>query len=352
MTTDSELEKIFANDPEMLVLLRGFPDQPKKADTCGALAMQPSETTARPLEPKPTDLLPFPDASPMSPEAQSAEAFLRSLAKEVPKPSDIDTTDFTLENEFFSNLFSHFEPGKKSVALPDFGCPALVAAPDADLVLAENPSQASPSTPVAVPVSRNKKIVRFVCNVFFYLFCAAILVGAVGVALSSDTTKSYFGYRFYNVRTPSMTPQAGGPAGGFYAGDLIVVQLCDASEVAVGDIITFVPGQAATATLTHRVVDIKYELGGTPGIYFVTRGDANDSDDPPIRGDGDKPMLIGKKVFSVPLLGSVIEFVQQNLVLSLVFVLSVFALVLVLQHYFFAKKSKAIRPEKQKRIPA
>ena len=195
---------------------------------------------------------------------------------------------------------------------------------------------------VASPATQSlaKKLARILLNILFYTFCFGIVAGAAGMALSSDPQKSFLGYRFYKVLTPSMTPQADSPPGGFYAGDLIVTKLCPADEVEVGDIITFVPGQAAKSYLTHRVVDIRYERNGTPGIYFVTRGDANNADDPLIQGDSDPPMLIGKKVFSIRFAGAAIEFIRENTVLSLVFLCSSLLFIAVLRRYFTVSKKR------------
>lgn len=180
-----------------------------------------------------------------------------------------------------------------------------------------------------------KKILRILSDVLLVAACIILVAGSALFAFSNDPQKSYFGYRFYNVLSNSMKPQEDSLPGGFVAGDIIIVKMSDPSEIQIGDIITFVPGRDSRAYLTHRVVDIKEELNGVPGEYFVTRGDANDADDPPIAAD----MLIGKKVFSIPVLGSFIQFIRSNLILSLVFILAAFAFIIVIRKYFAAVKN-------------
>jgi len=180
-----------------------------------------------------------------------------------------------------------------------------------------------------------KKILSVVSDIFFWGLCLVILSGSLMFVLSDNTQKSFFGYRIYNVLTASMTPSEDGnsPPGGFREGDLIIVKLCDPKEIQVGDIITYNPdSNDETVYLTHRVIEVKYEMGGTPGIYFITQGDVNSSPDPPINSS----MLIGKKVFHIPYMGQILESMRNNIVLSILTVLSFFSLLFILRWYFSA----------------
>ncbi len=176
-------------------------------------------------------------------------------------------------------------------------------------------------------------------NVIFFLGMIALVGGSILFALNGSPDKSIFGYRFYSIKTGSMTPGAyseeKGLTGGFRAGDMIIVKLCDPAEIKVGDIITFVPGSDSTAYLTHRVAEIKTALAGSEGLFFVTRGDANNADDPPISAN----MLIGKKVLSIPHMGAAVSYVKQHIVISFVMIISVFLLLLTLNMFF--KKAEA-----------
>ncbi|MCL2486636.1 MAG: signal peptidase I [Oscillospiraceae bacterium] len=178
-------------------------------------------------------------------------------------------------------------------------------------------------------------------NSLFYLLCTAIVIGAALFAFSNDPGKSYFGYRLYTVKTPSMTPQPDGPAGGFYAGDMIFVKLVEPETLREGDIITFMPNKNNSESfLTHRIVGTADTLtddpNEPPGLYFITRGDANNADDPPISAD----MVIGKKVGAVRRAGFVVEAIRGNLIPILLFVVIAFAFIFTLRSLLLQHKSK------------
>ena len=183
------------------------------------------------------------------------------------------------------------------------------------------------------PRSTLSKVMSIVLNTLFYLIIIGLVGGSTLFAFSNDPQKSYFGFRFYNVLTNSMN---GDRPDGFAAGSVIVVKLTDPSEIQKDDIITFVPGSDARSYLTHRVVEVKTELNGMQGLYFVTRGDTNNADDPPISGK----MVVGKKVFSIPFVGSALKFVRENFILTVVFMVATFGFILVLR-YYFAKPKEA-----------
>jgi len=192
--------------------------------------------------------------------------------------------------------------------------------------------------PAEVPPKGKKSALSLLFNSLFYILIAVIIGGGAMFALSKNPQKSYFGYRLYTVKTPSMTPRTDGssPPGGFKAGDTILVKLCDPEEIQVGDIITYVPGSDPTVYLTHRVARVLDHLNDDQGIFFVTKGDANDSEDPPIKGD----MMVGKKIFTVPGAGGVLQFMQNNLILSLVIVASAIGFVILLRMYLSFPKKK------------
>ncbi len=95
------------------------------------------------------------------------------------------------------------------------------------------------------------KIFDIAFTVFVYLVAAAILIGAILFAFNTSQDKALFGYRYYNVITPSMSPT-------YNQGDMIFVKLCDASEIQVGDVITYNPSNNTDSEtyLTHRVIGI------------------------------------------------------------------------------------------------
>ncbi|EOH97715.1 signal peptidase I [Enterococcus pallens] len=177
--------------------------------------------------------------------------------------------------------------------------------------------------------STNRKIFLFIYNLFFYTLTIGILLSSLMFAFSEKSDAAIFGHRFYRVLTDSMAPQPDSPSKGFYSGDIVLVKMTDGSQVKEGDIVTFQVGDG-DRYLTHRMVERLTELNGKEGDYIVTKGDANNSKDPPISAD----RVYGKVTFVIPKMGSVLNFVQENLWLCLVCILSTFGFFLVLKAYF------------------
>ena len=217
------------------------------------------------------------------------------------------------------------------------------------------PRGARPQRPMAPPQtalplqeakkSTNRKIFMFIYNLFFYTLTIGILLSSLMFAFSEKSDAAIFGYRFYQVLTDSMAPQPDSPSRGFYAGDIVLVKMTDGSQVKEGDIVTFQVGEG-DRYLTHRMVERLDELNGEKGDYIVTKGDANKSKDPPISAD----RVRGKVTFVVPKMGSILNFVQENLWLCIVCVLSTFGFFLVLKAYFL-QPEPAKRPMKRNGYP-
>lgn len=86
-------------------------------------------------------------------------------------------------------------------------------------------------------------------------------------------------------------------------GGLIIVKEVSPQNIQEGDVITFRSSSTDNVT-THRVIDIE----NANGIKFVTKGDANNVQDPnPI----DSSFLVGKVVKFIPYLGAVAMFIQK-----------------------------------------
>ena len=193
--------------------------------------------------------------------------------------------------------------------------------------------------------STNRKLFSFVYNLFFYTLTIGILLSSVMFAFSEKSEASILGYRFYQVLTDSMAPQADSPKGGFYSGDIVVVKLMNGSEVKEGDVVTFGVGEGERY-LTHRMVERLDELNGEPGDYIVTKGDANNTNDPPISAD----RVFGKVTFVIPKMGTFLAFIQENVWLCLVCALSTFGFFLVLKAYFLSPEKTIKQPNYPTRV--
>ncbi|MCL2299393.1 MAG: signal peptidase I [Firmicutes bacterium] len=201
----------------------------------------------------------------------------------------------------------------------------------------DNEEQDAPKAPAvsaAVPEatqpvkSQRSKAVNLVLNILTLCFVVFLIAGSTIFAFSNNETKSLFGYRFYNVLTPSMQPL-------FRPGDMIFVKLVEPAEIKVGDVVTFNPSATSTAFLTHRVVELLPADEIRPA-RMVTKGDFNNAEDPPVGLNA----AIGVHVFTVPLMGRVIEMMRENLVLVCICLGAIFLLLMVLRAYFAARKAE------------
>jgi signal peptidase I len=197
------------------------------------------------------------------------------------------------------------------------------------------------------PKPLGKRIVSILCNVALVFACLLLVVSTVIFALSRNPKEVNFGYQFYSVLTGSMAPQVSGKADGFSAGDMILIKRCGPAEIAVGDIATFATDQEGSAYLTHRVVKVMTEFDQKPGTWFVTRGDVNNSDDPPVPGD----LLVGKKIFVIPMLGGILQQIQQNIVVVTVFVVSALGFIIAIRYCFAKPAPKLMEQEADEPMP-
>ena len=87
----------------------------------------------------------------------------------------------------------------------------------------------------------------------------------------------------------------------YSVGDLLYYKKVD-RELEIGDVITY---RLDDALVTHRIVDIQ-------GSEYITQGDANEARDlNPVLQDS----IVGIPVFSIPMIGYYIYFVNNNLYL-------------------------------------
>lgn len=168
------------------------------------------------------------------------------------------------------------------------------------------------------------KVFDILFTVFIYLLSAAILVSAVLFAFNTSPDKSLFGYRYYTVLTPSMSPA-------YNVGDMIFVRVGNIDDIQVGDVITFNPSQDSEAFLTHRVSEKIVDYQGTGVTCFRTKGDANNAEDSFLI---DEERVIGKVIFGVPVLGYIVRFVQLRWYFVLPIVIMIAVFLFLLKRYF------------------
>ena len=108
-----------------------------------------------------------------------------------------------------------------------------------------------------------------------------------------------FGLTPYTVLSGSMEPS-------YHVGSLIYVRQIDPGELRVGDPVTYMI--EGGTVVTHRIVEVITDDNDPTSLSFRTKGDNNDTPDgDPISANN----VIGKPVFTVPLIGYVAVFVQN-----------------------------------------
>lgn len=194
-------------------------------------------------------------------------------------------------------------------------------------------------------VSRKKKAVaetgkkiknplyNAVFNIIFYGFVLFMVVGSALFAAGGNENNSILGYRIFGVLTDSMVPRNASQKDGFHSGDIIIVKNIVGNAAEVGDIITFRPSIKSKSFLTHRVKQKMDHLGENKGTYYITQGDANLAEDVPVN----EKQVVGKKVFSIPKIGAILDFIRKNPEVSIIFLVSVFGFITVFRYYILNK---------------
>ena len=119
---------------------------------------------------------------------------------------------------------------------------------------------------------------------------------AIGSRTSADGQRVVFGQPVMTIISGSMTPTIA-------VGDIVVdapVTAAQASDLHVGQIISFRAAPGSPEIITHRIVAVRVQDGA---VSYITKGDANNSVDSTPRPASD---VIGLYSFSIPRGGYVI----------------------------------------------
>ncbi len=136
-----------------------------------------------------------------------------------------------------------------------------------------------------------KKIIKDILRIFLLIVCGT----AIGVNAYMLNAKNLvgnnlpmpFGYGAAVVLSGSMEPE-------FSKGDLIVVK--ETEDFSLNDIVVF---ESGNSLVVHRVV-------GIGGEEIVTKGDANNVADDPIKSSD----VLGRVLFHIPFVGNVVNFIK------------------------------------------
>ncbi|MFZ2521878.1 MAG: signal peptidase I [Minisyncoccia bacterium] len=137
---------------------------------------------------------------------------------------------------------------------------------------------------------------KYIFNLTYYIFVVCII--AIAVLLLSTLIPFPGNFKVKVVKSGSMEPA-------LKTGGIIFIRPSDSYDV--GDIVTFGKDTKTQIPTTHRIISVD---GSSPLRAFMTKGDANDAEDPvPIHLSD----ISGKVIFSVPYLGYVLDFAKRPL---------------------------------------
>jgi signal peptidase len=139
------------------------------------------------------------------------------------------------------------------------------------------------------------KTIRETGKVLYWLIFAGLIIVAGTIAISN--LKIPGNYKIFAVQSGSMEPN-------IKTGAIVFVKPFENYQK--DDIITVQDSTNHKNTVTHRIFEVKETKGSTT---YVTKGDANDIPDVEEKL---KENVLGKVVFSVPLLGYLISFAKTR----------------------------------------
>lgn len=164
-----------------------------------------------------------------------------------------------------------------------------------------------------------KKTIGNILFIIFMIMMGVLIFTTIGTRIMGKEP-SVLGYRLFVVDSGSMSPT-------LKIGTLTIVKEVEPVEIEKGNIITYYG--SGTSVVTHRVVDIE-----NGGASFITKGDANETEDP-LALDSNK--LIGKVIFSIPYIGLLLKLLKTKAGLV---VIGIIVLIGIITQTFGVKKDK------------
>lgn len=146
------------------------------------------------------------------------------------------------------------------------------------------------------------KISTIILNILLVIVSILIIIGLyylVQIKVLNNSYANIFGYTFFEVATGSMSNT-------IEIGDVVIVKIT--KEVQENEIIVY---SEDNNFITHRVIT-KDENG-----KFITKGDANNSEDKPI----EETQILGKVIYIIPKIGILKRAILSPQVLILILTL-------------------------------
>lgn len=149
------------------------------------------------------------------------------------------------------------------------------------------------------PQIEEKSLGKELLTVLYYILFFSIVIG-IFFNQASNSPKMIGKYGVFNVLTRSMQstiPQ----------GSLVITENVDASEIEIGDDITFMVGEKST--ITHRVIGVIEDYDGNGLRAFNTQGTDNAVKDKDVAVETN---VVGRVIFHSYDLGRVTVLLQEN----------------------------------------
>lgn len=148
---------------------------------------------------------------------------------------------------------------------------------------------------------KNNKIINVILMFLKVIsaFLIIIVVSIVFVQRVSDNKITIGGIGIFTIVSESMAPE-------YEVWDMIVSKEIDPSSIKVGDDVVYLgkQGDFENKIVTHRVIEVK---GSSDNKQFVTKGIANDIEDPVIDGD----QVYGKVLFKSNILSFLSKLINN-----------------------------------------
>jgi len=177
---------------------------------------------------------------------------------------------------------------------------------------------------------------KLIGKILYWIIIVVLLLIVTLIGLSAINIPG--GIKLYTVQSGSMEPTIS-------TGSVILSKASDNYQV--GDIITFKALKDKLVNnpqyiTTHRIYEIKTD---NTGESYITKGDANNS--PDIEPTS-KDLILGKTLFSLPLLGYLIVFAKTRE--GLLFLIIIPSIVIIISELFSIKdQAKKLIEERKKR---
>ena len=152
-----------------------------------------------------------------------------------------------------------------------------------------------------------KKALNIISTVLVWALVVATVGMMIFTLISVNTfdqaNRSIFGYKFFIVRSDSMSKTD------FDAGDIVFVKNVDPATLQAGDIIAFTSQNSHNfgETVTHKIREITTDANGDPAfITYVTTTDTNDE------AAVTYPYVLGKYTGKIPNVGTFFQFLKTT----------------------------------------